>query len=248
MRCIARTLLTAAWLVPALAFAQVHKCKGADGSLRYSDQPCPGKGMTVGEARAALDAERPAPVVPVSPAPSEPRRSAPRLPASFFDRGPPPSQKDIEMLKDVKRQYDRYRAERSDRCRAGDNEACISQACQTVLQNRGPAEDFKACARAYKRPVGDNWIAHGGEPERYDSPARAEEGRKLSRIYPALTDLVCLPRSGPGVEIKGDLYYISEHLNRDNQQVFQLRMGSGQPPGIEYPSIEALAANVCGSR
>jgi hypothetical protein len=150
------------------------------------------------------------------------------------------------MLKDAERRFKRYEAERSDRCRAGDSDACVSQACQSVLRNSGPAEDFKACARAYQRPVGDNWIAHGGEPEKYESPAQAERSKKLSNIYRGLTDLICLPRSRSGAEIRGDLYFISEYLNRDNQRVFQLRMSQGQPPATEYPSIEALAASVCG--
>lgn len=252
---LARCFIFACCLTPALGAAQVHKCKAADGSLRYSDQPCPGTAISVGQARAARETTTP-PVAAGNAAASGTSQPAsagqPPVPRpirrEFFDSTVrrPPSQRDLEEIKAFKRGVDRMEAEIDDRCRAGDSDYCARRACDSVRNRRGPAEDFKTYARAYNRPVGSNWIAHGGEPEDvWSTPSQFFARRKHSNIYHSLSTLVCLRPAGSSAQVSGEDYGIKERDTREDGRVFELSYRSGQPtPG--YSSIEALAAAVCG--
>ncbi|MBI4997192.1 MAG: DUF4124 domain-containing protein [Rhodocyclales bacterium] len=244
---IVRCLILACCLAPTLGAAEVYKCKAADGSLRYSDRPCPGTGPTGAPATADRQAAPTLaasgtgqPATHVQPSVSRPMQKKPLDSTART----PLSQRDIDEVNAFKRGFDRMQAEIDDRCRAGDNDYCAYRACDSVRKGAGPAEDFKKCASGYGRPVGSNWIAHGGEAEGMLLPSQVEESRKLRRIYPALSVLVCLRPVGSSAQVSGETYRIAELATLHGGHVFkQNDYGQAWP---EYSSIEALAAAVCG--
>lgn len=169
------------------------------------------------------------------------------------------------MKRDFEKFAERHVSEIAQRCKSGEREACVEQACSSLELKRGPAEDFITCAESKGYLFGRYWTLLGRKP-RHDNPEndrhlieaaltpRLPAGKHTSSLH--TLRMLCFRKNISPTEVKGVEYHIDENLyvsKGANGPGFRRTFSPKNhftdrivPPVMpEYLTIEETAEGIC---
>ena len=232
--------------LPAMSYAGVYKCKNPDGTVTYSDRPCPDAAANAGTKQ-----------------PSNPSRSTGATPSktvkedpilkydpNYRERGARCDQGDMTACESLFETADRIA---SDECDKGDKRGCSFKYCgATNIQGKARTSDFISCAKSKDYPHGSYWAISDGKP-RFNTPpersyiAKKDIGDGFIGTNPL--DMICFRERASMSEMQGSLLRLHElmHVSRDAsvKYTFSLNPGRENFTPVEYQTLEELAAQHC---
>ncbi len=230
--------------LPMMTDAEVHKCKNPDGTVTYSDQPCPGAAKPLANPSGA----------PAKPDPSSPKSKKEdpvlKYDPNYRERGARCNQGDWKECKAIFETVDRIA---SDECDKGDKTSCSFKYCgATNIEGKAPASDFIACAKSKDYPYGRYWAISDGKP-RFNTPP---EQRYMSKkdigdgfIGTNPLSMICFRESASMREMQGSLLKLHEliHVSNSAPTIFRFSLNPGREnfKPVEYQTLEALAEQHC---
>lgn len=235
-------------LFPAIALADVHKCKNQDGTITYSDRPCQGAPRT---SATPLD---PA----VTPTKQQQKFTGDdrvdRLmnDPNFIARGDRCNKGDIKACNEI---FDNVNEMANDECSSsGDKMACSWAYCSKTTSGKATGSEFIACAKTSEFPYGSFWAIQDGKPEFNKKPHPDLLKLMNGSVRNNRLTLLCFRKRASITTMQSSFLFINEvqrYYDGANgpavEYTFNVDVGKGGNTVMSqnYRSIEELAAVHC---
>lgn len=251
--------------IPALAYGQAYKCKNPDGTVSFSDQPCPGSlGAPTVDNNSDTSKIVEDLLLKKHPTKEETDRLFLRYDKDFYENGRRCKEEGtMNACKDALKALNGLNADQAKLCKNGNMEACKITCDGTLYMARASADEFLTCAKVKKLIHGDYWLLTQGRPthnsEQLDPGLVADA---LTPRFPAgkhnygNMTMKCFRKKISVSKVEAVDYKVDENLYVSRgangpvfRRTFSLEMPRSdkivQPVMPEFQTLQELANNIC---